>query len=56
MHFCSTKSTTLLEKIPYKIICLTHIFENITLNYSDERVLCSAPQTCLADCMYKKRT
>ena len=25
------------------------------LNYSDERVLCSVPQTCLANCMYKKQ-
>ena len=24
------------------------------LNYSYERVLCSAPQTCLANCVYKK--
>ena len=24
-------------------------------NYSDERVLCSASQTCLANCMYKKQ-
>ena len=25
------------------------------LNYSDERVLCSAPQTCLANCIYKRQ-
>ena len=32
--------------------------ENLTIlgNYSDERVLCSAPQTCLANCMYKKQS
>ena len=29
--------------------------KHIFVNYSDKRVLCSAPQTCLADCMYKKK-
>ena len=29
--------------------------KKIFQNYSDERVLSSAPQTCLANCMYKKQ-
>ena len=31
------------------------ISDVIRENYSDERVLCSAPQTCLANCMYKRQ-
>ena len=41
-----------------KTVFVAKLLENINnfINYSDKRVLCSAPQTCLANCIYKNGT